>query len=45
MLLDTSKLDAPFVMRPVQRPDFSPLHTLENTGPDSLLVIGVELMS
>jgi mannose-6-phosphate isomerase-like protein (cupin superfamily) len=40
---DTSKLDPPFVMPPVLWSDFNPAHTLENTGPDDLLIIGVEL--
>ena len=45
VLLDTSKLDPPFTMPPVLWSDFTPAHTLENTGPDDLLVIGVELKS
>lgn len=43
VMLDTSELDPPFVMPPVLWSDFTPAHTLENTGPDELLVVGVEL--
>jgi hypothetical protein len=43
VLLDTSRLDPPFVMPPVLWSDFTPAHTLQNTGPDELVVIGVEL--
>ncbi|MBA3876396.1 MAG: hypothetical protein C0498_05580 [Anaerolinea sp.] len=43
VLLDTSKVDPPFVMPRVLWSDFLPAHTLENTGPDDLVVIGVEL--
>jgi len=43
VMLDTTKLDPPFVMPPVLWSDFTPAHTIENTGPDDLLVIGVEL--
>ena len=42
VLLDTSRLDPPFVMPQVLWSDFTPAHTLENTGPDELRVIGVE---
>jgi mannose-6-phosphate isomerase-like protein (cupin superfamily) len=43
VMLDTSKLDPPFVMPPVLWSDFIPSHTIENTGPDDFAVIGVEL--
>ena len=43
LMLDTSQLEPPFVMPPVLWSDFTPAHTLENSGPDDLLVIGVEL--
>jgi len=43
VMLDTSQLDPPFVMPPVLWSDFTPSNTLENTGPDDLVVIGVEL--
>lgn len=43
VMLDTSKLDPPFVMPPVLWSEFLPLHAIENTGPDDLIVIGVEL--
>lgn len=43
VMLDTSRQDPPFVMPPVLWSDFNPAHTLENTGPDPLVVIGVEL--
>jgi hypothetical protein len=42
VLLDTSRLDPPFVMPQVLWSNFTPAHTLENTGPDGLRVIGVE---
>ena len=41
--LDTSAMDPPFVMPPILWSDSVPAHTLENTGPDDLVVIGVEL--
>lgn len=43
VMLDTSRLDPPFVMPKVLWSDFTPAHTLENSGPDELFVIGVEL--
>lgn len=43
VMLDTSRLEPPFVMPRVLWSDFTPAHTLENSGPDDLLVIGVEL--
>ena len=43
VLLDTSRQDPPFVMPPVMWSDFLPAHSLENTGPDDIRVIGVEL--
>ena len=43
VLLDTSKLDSPFVMPPALWSDFLPAHSLENTGSEDLIVIGVEL--
>lgn len=43
VMLDTSRADPPFVMPRVLWSDFTPSHTLENTGPDDLHVIGVEL--
>lgn len=45
VMLDTSKADPPFVMPQVLWSDFNPAHTLENTGPEDLVVIGVELRS
>jgi hypothetical protein len=43
LLLDTSRLDPPFVMPLVLWSDFTPAHTLQNSGQDELLVIGAEL--
>ena len=43
VMLDTSAMDPPFVMPPILWSDTGPAHTLENTGPDPLVVIGVEL--
>ncbi len=43
VMLDTRATDPPFVMPPVMWSDFNPAHTLENTGPEDLRVIGVEL--
>ena len=43
VLLDTRSLAPPFVMPPVQWSDGTPKHTLENPGPEDLVVIGVEL--
>lgn len=43
ILLDTGAMDPPFVMPPVLWSEGNPAHTLENTGPDALVVIGVEL--
>ncbi len=43
ILLDTAALDPPSVMPPVLWSERSPAHTLENTGPDPLVLIGVEL--
>jgi len=41
--LDTRAIEPPFSMPPVMWSDGNPAHTLENTGPDDLHVIGVEL--
>jgi len=43
VLLDTTKIDPPFVMPPVVWSDFLPAHTLQNTGPEDLVAIGIEL--
>jgi len=43
VMLDTGRFDPPFTMPPVLWSAFRPAHTLENTGPDDLRVIGVEL--
>jgi len=43
VMVDTSTMNPPFIMPPVLWSDFTPSHTLENTGPDDLHVIGVEL--
>jgi hypothetical protein len=43
VLLDTRTVDPPFVMPPVLWSDFLPAHSLENTGPEDLVAIGVEL--
>ena len=43
VMLDTSRLDPPFVMPRVFWSDFTPSHTIENTGSDDFVVIGVEL--
>ena len=43
VMLDTSAMDPPFVMSPILWSDTGPAHTLENTGLDDLVVIGVEL--
>ena len=43
VMVDTRVLDPPFVMPPVLWSDFTPSHTIENTGPDDFIVIGVEL--
>lgn len=43
VILDTSAIEPPFVMPPVLWSEKNPAHTLENTGPDPLVVIGVEL--
>lgn len=42
-MLDTSRLDPPFVMPSILWSEITPSHTIENTGPDDLIVIGVEL--
>lgn len=41
--LDTSRLEPPFEMPSVLWSDGNPAHTLENTGPDDLHIIVVEL--
>ncbi len=43
VMLDTRDQDPPFEMPPVLWSDGTPAHTLENTGDDDLVVIGVEL--
>ena len=43
VMLDTSRISPPFVMPPVLWSESVPAHTIENTSPDDLLVIGVEL--
>jgi predicted metal-dependent enzyme (double-stranded beta helix superfamily) len=43
VMVDTSTADPPFVMPRVLWSDFTPSHSLENPGPDSLHVIAVEL--
>ena len=43
--MDTRNLEPPFVMPPIQWSEGTPEHTLENPGPDDLVVIGVELTS
>jgi hypothetical protein len=43
VLVDTRNVDPPFVMPQVQWSDGTPEHTLENPGPDDLIVIAVEL--
>ena len=42
-MLNTRTSDPSFTMPPVLWSDFTPAHTLENTGNDDLVVIGVEL--
>lgn len=43
VMVDTGAMDPPFVMPPVLWSERNPAHTLENTGSDPLVVIGVEL--
>jgi hypothetical protein len=43
VMLDTTA-DPSFVMAPVQFSTGTPLHTIENPGPDDLVVINVELL-
>ena len=43
VLLDTRAGDQPFEMPRILWSDRTPAHTLENTGPDDLIVISVEL--
>ncbi len=43
VVLDTLTMDPPFVMPSVLFSEFIPSHTLENSGPDDLHLIGVEL--
>lgn len=43
VMLDIGAIDPPFVMPPVLWSERNQAHTLENTGPDPLVVIGVEL--
>jgi mannose-6-phosphate isomerase-like protein (cupin superfamily) len=43
VMLDTRAADPPFAMPPVLWAASTPEHTLENTGADDLVVIGVEL--
>jgi len=43
VLVDTRTKQPPYVMPPVQWSDGVLQHTLENPGPDDLIVIGVEL--
>jgi len=43
VMLDTRESDPPFTMPPVLWSGFTPAHTLENTGEEDLVVIGVEL--
>lgn len=44
VMLDTIG-DPSFVMAPVQFSPGTPLHTIENPGPDDLVVINVELLA
>jgi hypothetical protein len=41
--VDTRNIDPPFTMPPVQWSDGISEHTLENPGPEDLIVIGFEL--
>ena len=43
VMVDTSTMDPPYVIPSVLWSDFTPSHTLENTGPETLRVIGIEL--
>ena len=43
VVVDTLKLDPPFVMPPVVWSDFIGAHTLQNPGPEDLRLIAVEL--
>ena len=43
VLVDTRTLEPPFVMALIQWSEGTPEHTLENPGPEDLVVIGVEL--
>ena len=43
IVLDTQTAEPPFAMPPVLWSEFIPSHTLENTGPDDLHLIGIEL--
>ena len=43
VMLDTKATEPPFEMPKAMWSDFTPAHTLENTGGDDLIVIGVEL--
>lgn len=43
VVLDTRALEPPFSMPSVLWSDFIPSHSLENTGPDDLHLIGFEL--
>ena len=44
VLLDTTA-DPSFQMAPVQFSPGTPLHTIENPGPDDIVVINVELLA
>ena len=43
VMLDTRATEPPFTMPQAMWSDFTPAHTLENTGDDDLVVIGMEL--
>jgi hypothetical protein len=43
VLVDTQKLDPPFVVPPLLWSDGTPAHTLENTGDDEIRIHAIEL--